>query len=509
LALRTLLAAFSGTQAPPWALRLVEDGLGGVALFGFNIADPEQVARLTASLRAVRPDIIVATDEEGGDVTRLSYAHGSPYPGNAALGVGNDPALTTRVYQAIGADLAAVGITMDMAPAVDVNSADDNPAIGTRSFGNDANLVAIHAAAAVTGLQRAGVAACAKHFPGHGATVADSHLGLPLVDASMDVLWQRELPPFQAAIKAEVMAVMTAHIRVPAITGSDPATFSPAALSGLLRGELGFAGVIVSDALEMRGASGLIGVPEAAVVSLIAGNDLLCIGGEFPRHPGAQELIEATAQAIVDAVLGGRLAPEALEAAAMRTELLGRFPADTLSSDAGAVEFSEAQSVAAARRAVRIEGVLPAGLAEAVVVQLEPAATLAVGTVPWGLSSVLGGVRVVHSTPAALHWGESGGSGGPVAATEPIDAAGLCAYAGSRPIVVVSRDTHRHPWARDLVEALTAAHPDVVLVEMGWPGAWRPAGLRAYLASYGASRANAWAVAEILRVIQPVRPDLG
>src|SRR5215475_11596365 len=194
LALRTLLAAFAGPTAPPWTLRLVEEGLGGVALFSYNIVDLEQVGRLTATLRRARPDVIVATDEEGGDVTRLCYSTGSPYPGNAALGIVDDLHLTSRIYRSIGYDLAAVGITLDMAPVVDVNSADDNPTIGTRSFGNDAAKVSAHAAAAVTGLQSAGVSACAKHFPGHGATEDDSHLGLPLVDAPLEQLWKRELP---------------------------------------------------------------------------------------------------------------------------------------------------------------------------------------------------------------------------------------------------------------------------------------------------------------------------
>src|SRR3712207_4189183 len=160
LALRTLLAAFPGHTAPDWALDLVGDGLAGHTLFAANIADPAQVFRLCGTLRAARPDVLIAVDEEGGDVTRLAHATGSPYPGNAALGVVDDPALTRQVYAAIGADLAAAGITVDLAPTVDVNTADDNPIIGTRSFGADPARVAVHAAAAVAGLQEAGVAAC-------------------------------------------------------------------------------------------------------------------------------------------------------------------------------------------------------------------------------------------------------------------------------------------------------------------------------------------------------------
>src|SRR6185436_12582735 len=127
LALRTLMPAFPGTTAPDWALRLISEGLGGIALFGANVRSHEQVAALTASMRSARGDVVIAIDEEGGDVTRLFYAHGSPYPGNAALGVVDDVSLTRSVYAAIGEELAAVGVTLDMAPAVDVNSSDDNP----------------------------------------------------------------------------------------------------------------------------------------------------------------------------------------------------------------------------------------------------------------------------------------------------------------------------------------------------------------------------------------------
>jgi beta-N-acetylhexosaminidase len=476
LALRTLMPAFPGTTAPDWALRLISEGLGGIALFGANVRSHEQVAALTASMRSARGDVVIAIDEEGGDVTRLFYAHGSPYPGNAALGVVDDVSLTRSVYAAIGEELAAVGVTLDMAPAVDVNSSDDNPTIGTRSFGTDPQRVAVHAAAAVTGLQATGVSACAKHFPGHGATEADSHFDLPIVDASMELLWSRELPPFQAAIAAGVRSVMTAHIRVPVLTGDLPATFSPQALIGLLRKELGFGGAIVSDGLEMQGASGAIGVPEAAVRALIAGNDLLCFGGELVNVPGsvAESLIEATATAIVASVREGRLTEERLVEAAARNTFLGLTPVgDRVATppDLGLV---------AARRALRVEGSLPS--ASPVVVQLEPPATIAVGEVPWGLSPVIDSVQT-------LRLGQ---------ASPSILAETLALGAVGKPLVVVCRDTHRHPWARDVVSFLAARHPAVVLVEMGWPAAWRPAGAVAYVASYGAARANAQAVAEAL-----------
>jgi beta-N-acetylhexosaminidase len=476
LALRTILASFPGGMPPQWATGLLGDGLAGYVLFGFNVVDRAQLAALVGALRGANPAAIVGIDEEGGDVTRLAHAEGSPFPGNAALGAVGDAELTRQVYAAIGGQLHEVGVTLDLAPSVDVNTTDDNPVIGTRSFGSEPQQVARHAAAAVAGLQSAGVAACAKHFPGHGATEVDSHLGVPTVAASLDLLRTRELPPFAAAIGAGVRAVMTAHLRVPELTGAEPATLSHAALTGLLRGELGFSGVIVTDALEMKGASGAYGVPEAAVRSLAAGADLLCLGAQVDAA-----LVEATAGAIAGAVRTGRLPAARVEDAAGRVADLVGWSAGRAN---GAVH-DPGLGLAAARRALRVEGVLPA-LDAPLVVQLDSAATIAVGDVPWGVTPYL-----LEAAPTAQVLRIPAGADGTAAAT-------VAATAAGRPVVVVARDTHRHPWARAFVEELTARHPGVVLVEMGWPAAWRPAGVQAYLATYGAGQVNARAATERL-----------
>ena len=303
LVLGTLLAAFDGPTAPSWAIDLVGEGLAGHVLFGFNVVDADQLAALTTTLRNGRPDVLIGIDEEGGDVTRLGHRDGSPYPGHGALGAIDDPQLTRDIYHLIGTDLAAVGINLDLAPSVDVNTVSDNPIIGTRSFGADPARVAAHSAAAVVGLQAAGVAACAKHFPGHGATVTDSHLDLPTVDVPTDLLRERDLPPFAAAIAAGTRSIMTAHIRVPALTGDLPATFSPAALVTLLREEMGFTGAVITDALEMRGAAAAAGgTARGAARALAAGSDLLCIGARVDR-----ELVEAVVADVIDAVRDGRL----------------------------------------------------------------------------------------------------------------------------------------------------------------------------------------------------------
>jgi beta-N-acetylhexosaminidase len=281
-----LLPGFVGTEAPDWVRGWLDRGLGGVCLFSRNVAGPEQLSALTAALRAGRDDVLVAIDEEGGDVTRLELSTGSSYPGAWALGVVDDVALTERVAASIGSDLAAAGVNLNFAPVADVNTNPDNPVIGIRSFGADARLVARHVAAFVAGIDSAGVAACAKHFPGHGDTHEDSHLALPTVEPDA-AAFEQALIPFRAAIDAGVPAVMTAHIRVPAIDDA-PATLSRPLLEGILRGELGFEGAIVTDALEMRGVSNSVGVAEAAVLALAAGADALLLGAQLTPSNGCR-----------------------------------------------------------------------------------------------------------------------------------------------------------------------------------------------------------------------------
>ena len=187
-ALSVLLPGFEGAELPDWLRDRLADGLAGVCLFATNIASPVQLRELTAAVRAANPGAVVAIDEEGGDVTRLYQDVGSPYPGNAILGRIDDVGYTRTVAATVGAQLAAVGVTLDFAPDADINSDDANPVIGVRSFGADPELVSRHTAAWIEGLQSLGVAASAKHFPGHGDTSSDSHLAMPVVDVAMKSL---------------------------------------------------------------------------------------------------------------------------------------------------------------------------------------------------------------------------------------------------------------------------------------------------------------------------------
>jgi beta-N-acetylhexosaminidase len=488
LADAVLIPPFPGVREPAWIRAALSDGLSGVTLYGPNMTDRAQLTALTARLRAATGEPVIAIDEEGGDVTRISHRTGSDYPGNAALGAVDDVALTQLVYAALGADLAALGINLDLAPSADVNTAADNPVIGTRSFGSDPLLVARHAAAAVAGLQSAGVAACAKHFPGHGSTRLDSHEVLATVDAPLSLLRARDLPPFAATIQAGVRAIMPGHLRVPELTGELPASLSHRALTDLLRGELGFTGVIVSDGLEMGAVSEPFGIPEAAVLAVIAGTDLLCLGRDTD-----EVMFLAVRAALVDAVRSGRMPGERLEEAAARVAELRAWMVTAVTGHAEPGD-PERVGLAAARRAVQVTGAPPA-LHRPLVVQLVPPSNMAAGSVPWGISDWLpaGSTREISTgTPQS---------------ELPRLVSGLLAEARDRSLLIVVRDAHRYPVAIAATSALLAARPDAVVLEMGLPG-WRPPAA-SYLASFGAARSNARAAAEVLGLAGTDQERLG
>ena len=466
LAAACVLPGFPGPVAPDWLRRRLAEGLGGVVLFAWNVASREQLAALTAALRAENENVLIAIDEEGGDVTRLETEHGSSYPGNAALGAVDDVDLTERVAAAIGAELGAVGINVDLAPVADVNTNPLNPVIGVRSFGADGDLVARHVTAFVQGLQRTGVAACAKHFPGHGDTAEDSHHELPVVAT----LEEAALLPFRAAVEAGVRCVMTAHIVVRSL-GDEPATMSPRLLRELLRDELGFDGLVMTDALEMRAISATVGVEEGAVRALAAGADAIGLG-----HDLFDEATGSVIAALADAVRVGRLAESRL------VEAAGRVREASHPSRAAAPEESVDSSIGreAARRAVVVEGTadLAAG---PLVVELAPEPGMAAGALPEGpgdwFAEVVPGTDVVR-----VHDGDVGDA---LPATD------------GRQVVVIARDAYRHAWQRDALVALLAAAEKAVVVEVGLPH-WRPVAATSYVATYGAGRVNVQAAAERL-----------
>ncbi|MFE6778108.1 glycoside hydrolase family 3 protein [Streptomyces sp. NPDC057702] len=508
-ALAVLQPGFRGTTtAPDWLLRTIDEGLASVALFGRNIQRPEQVAALTEQLRAERGDLLVAIDEEGGDVTRLEVNEGSSFPGNLALGAVDDPDLTRAVAREIGRRLAECGVNLNWAPSADVNANPDNPVIGVRSFGADPKLVARHTAAYVEGMQAAGVATSVKHFPGHGDTAVDSHHDLPRIDADLTVLADRDLVPFRAAVAAGTQAVMSAHILVPALDPNRPATLSPQALHGLLRrpvadGGFGFDGLIISDAIEMKAISAAYGVERGTVLALAAGVDAICVGGGLAD----EETVRRLRDALVQAVRSGELKEERLADAAARVRALGDWArlgtqgAGSAATPAGRasapVPAAPEVGLAAARRAVRLtvgeqggeRGYAPL-TRPAYVAAFTPMASIAVGDdTPWGVAAEL--ARLLPGTETETLNNARVTEDG---VRETV--ARVCAAAGDRPVVAVVRDVHRHAWMTEALAALVAARPDTVVVEMGVPQA-APIGAL-HIATHGAARVCGRAAAEAI-----------
>ncbi|MGY1807945.1 glycoside hydrolase family 3 N-terminal domain-containing protein [Blastococcus sp. SYSU D00669] len=469
-----LIPGFDGATLPEWVRKALDEGLAGICVYGQNLPPgvdgSDQVAALSAAVRAVSPDALVSLDEEGGDVTRLEYRVGSGYPGNLALGVADDEALTEAVATAIGADLRRAGVTLDLAPSVDVNSDPRNPVIGVRSFGADPGLVARHGAAYVRGLRAAGVAATAKHFPGHGATTVDSHLGLPVVDVDEAGFRARELPPFRAVVESGVEAIMTSHVVFPALDDR-PATLSRRLLVDVLRDELGFAGAVVTDALDMAGVRARHGIPEAAALSLAAGADLLLVGAE----DGAEHCA-AIRRTVERHLREGRLTEDRLvEAAGRAAALRARVAGPAPRPDGGV-------GLRAARAALHRRGevALPA---PAVVAELRAGASMAVGAAAWGLAGPLADLGLLAEV-VAVREGEP-----------PVEQ--VLARAEGRPLVVVVRDAYRSPWQEKWLRRATEARPDAVTVAVGMPDdlALVPGPA---LATHGAARVCTQAAAEAL-----------
>lgn len=358
-----------GGGVPGWLADAARAGLAGVVYFARNTPDVATTVALSDALHAISPDLVIAVDEEGGDVSRLEATSGSSLPGAAALGVLPGAAISLDAGRALGRLLAATGIDLLLGPVLDVVSEPDNPVIGVRAFGTTPDDVARHGIAFARGVRSAGVGVCGKHFPGHGATTVDSHIGLPVVDEPLDVVRARDLVPFARALcpegdagrpdpdrfrrdQSRLDAVMTAHVLFPAV-GPAPASIEPAA-TRLLR-ELGHDGPIITDALDMGALRELTGsVGEAAVRAVEAGADLLCLGLD-------PALYTESYHALRRAVASGRLTVERLEESGARTQALvavlrGRRAA------AGAVT-----GVDAAKAALAELTVIGASIADAVV----------------------------------------------------------------------------------------------------------------------------------------------
>lgn len=474
-----LLAAFDGTTVPAWLSGAYDDGLAGICLYGNNIQGHSrdagaELAALARTVRELAPHGVLTLDEEGGDVTRLHAARGSQYPGNAALGRVDDLDATRAVAAAIGAELRDAGVWFDLAPVGDVNSNWRNPVIGTRSFGADPALVARHVVAYLDGLAGQGVAGCVKHFPGHGDTAVDSHVCLPTVTADEATLRERELLPFEAAIGAP--AIMTSHVVLSALDPHRPATLSPRVLTGLLRDELGYQGVIVTDALDMAGASREIGIPAAAVASLAAGADLLCLGPLTGPDP---VVLHSCVAAIEAAVADGTLPRQRLFDAADRVRNLCADWANRPAAAPGAIEIGRIRGRAVADR---LFSDVPALTGAADVVRVVSETNPAVGGTTWGDLHLGGTVRDVPADGLDRQPPPTG------------------------PVVLISRSASSDPRIWAWLSRCLDANPAAVAVELGWPTPAAQAHPRV-ICTWGQSQVLTAALDAALR--RPARRTLG
>lgn len=289
-----LMIGFAGPTIPAEVRALAREfDLGGVVLFARNVEEPAQVADLAFEARRLSEatPLWVAVDQEGGRVARLRRAF-TLWPPMATFGRARNTDLVRRFATALACELNAVGITFDFAPVLDVLTNPDNPAIGDRALSTDPAVVAEYGGEIIRALQDAGIAACGKHFPGHGDTGVDSHLDLPLVEHAPERFGEVEWVPFKGAIAAGVASLMVGHLLVPAFDEESPASLSTAVVTGQLRGTLGFTGLVLTDDLDMKAVSARHQVEHAAVRAIAAGCDIvLACGTDHDQHARVVEAI--------------------------------------------------------------------------------------------------------------------------------------------------------------------------------------------------------------------------
>jgi beta-N-acetylhexosaminidase len=327
LAARLVIAGIRGPVATPDELDLVRRGIGGVILFSRNVQDPAQVATLAKQLKSAAPGpLMISIDQEGGRVQRLRPPHWTALPTMRRLGELDDVAIAARLATLMAQELNACGIDQDFAPVVDVNTNAANPVIGNRAFGSDPQLVAKLGVALATALEKAGIASCAKHYPGHGDTSQDSHHTLPRLSHDLSRLRSCELVPFFAAARAGVASLMTAHVVFEELDDL-PATLSPRVMR-ILREEIGYAGCVISDDLEMAAIAKGVGVREGAVLSVMAGCDAVLVCHSL-------KLQHESIDAIANAARSGPMPIARLHEAAARVAVLQKFAKAASAIDPG------------------------------------------------------------------------------------------------------------------------------------------------------------------------------
>ena len=450
--LGVLSPGFGGTDIPDYIRDYLRSGLGGITLFGSNTPDLESTTRLVREIRAINPDCVISIDEEGGDVTRIWARIGSPFPSPFLLGRIDDESLTEIAYQQLGAQLALADIDVTFGPVLDLVISDENPIVGVRSFGSDQTKVARHGSAAVRGLAAAGIAACPKHFPGHGRTAADSHHALPTIDASLTEMRSEEVAPFAAAISAGARAIMLGHLVVPAVD-SAPASLSRVWCEGVLRTELGFAGVVVTDALDMGALGGLEAIHTSAISAVRAGADLLCLSGIANQRKLLAGILQLAEVELGVADL------ERLETSRARLRQLRRNRQRSIEIDLSAI--------AGLATGLELAGNLTLKPGSTAILTLGAAPTVAAGHTNWGLEPAFNALGIeMHEFDSADNQ------------------------------IVQFRDAWRDPVVLERLRIAQENHPSAIFVDFGWPT--REFAAANLIRAFGAGRAHADTVARLL-----------
>lgn len=463
LILSTFSPGFGGAVVPEWIKPWLENGLGSVTLFGSNTPNFETASNLIAELRSYNPNVLIAIDEEGGDVTRLFVREGSRYPTPALLGQCDDEDLTFRSYSSMGAVLKSLGVDITYAPVADVVAYENNPIVGVRSFGMSPDVVNRHVLRAVQGLQASGISACVKHFPGHGAVLEDSHHDLPRIRLSKAEYERIHIQPFRNAIQSGVSAVMIGHLIAECLDPDLPASLSSKILKDYLRTELNFNGLIVTDALDMGAIGGPMKIHESALNALSAGADLLCFSGMGDQS----QFVENSFAWIQSALNRGEISEESFISSSTRIRNI-RTNNEKSTKVEENIDYKELM------HGFEVSGDVELSSNAVNLVEIGTKPTIAAGDVSWGIHRELRSLGITCEIHAS-------------------DAENLA----SKKLVVAFRDAYRDGPLLATLNRLYQRFPDAIFIDMGWPTRdFKPRNL---IRAYGSSAIVSQAVAARIR----------
>ena len=428
-ALNLFSPGFGGTKVPEWLKKFLDNGLGGVTLFGSNTPDLETTNNLVAQLRIYNPDLIVSIDEEGGDVTRLFAREGSPIPSAALLGKINNLEFTEKCFLNLGNILKSLDIDMTFAPVADVVSSPKNPILGVRSFGIDTDLVCEHIAAAVTGLKKAKVSSSLKHFPGHGGAIEDSHHSLPRVRETYEILEEIHLKPFLSGITAGADSIMVGHLVIESLDAKNAASQSKIVMNEFLRNKIGYQGVIITDALDMGALGGAASISQSAVNAISTGADFLCFSGLSEQEEFVSTSINHVTKAISAGLIDeSEIAESSLRIAHLRDQTKQTIKAKNINSDELTSGFEIYGNPKIKSKSIKYS-------------QLSGEPTIAAGHINWGLKNAL--LSKELNVLEVDHF-------------EDVE-------------IVVFRDAWRDRKMYSQITKIKEFNPDCIFIDMGWP----------------------------------------